>query len=419
MYPTKIAFAQALRGGQYSQPLGLINGGPSAHLFNFSTRGPLGPWLSVVSPNGNNQPLRSLEVQPGTTTLDLRLRVPASAPNGDYRGLLIVEAPPPKGGKKSFVGIGSQIEVSAQVTGTQLLAGKLLDAYTYPKVEVGSPVTVFARVHDLGNVAITPQFRLVVKRGKTTVFSHTFTAGTVQPFSLGALHFDWPAHATQSQPLGSYEGHLLATFGTLDLGAKTVKFQLVPYGSLHRGGELLGLKLLNQPRAGYSAEVQAAVQSTGELQEATSFVGQLYRDGALVGGIKSLAPVLLQPGQSSVINVPVLVQKNGLYRVTGAANFAGAQSKPLTLTFRVGPEPFPLVYEIAIGAGAVVLAALIVALAFWWKRRRRPPTSSSLGSTHRPPRYTATHPLTLHVPPRTPVGTPAGRPHSRVRRGPS
>ena len=68
------------------------------------------------------------------------------------------------------------------------------------------------------------------------------------------------------------------------------------------------------------------MRSTGELQEETNFVGQLYLNGQLIKGIKSPVPILLQPGQNGTITMPVLVAKNGEYSLTGTASFAGPQA---------------------------------------------------------------------------------------------
>jgi hypothetical protein len=170
----------------------------------------------------------------------------------------------------------------------------------------------------------------------------------------------------------------------------------------------LTLKLANHPHVGYSAEVQASVESTGQVQEETSFVGQLYLNGALLRGVKSPVPILLQPGQSGVITMPLPVARNGLYRLTGNANFAGATSKTDTLTFRVGPAPTPILYIVGIAVVVLLLLLLLIVGVVIWRRRQGGPPSWP-ERRQLPPRYTSTQSRTLHVPPRAPVGTSANR----------
>ncbi len=417
--PTVLVFKQALRGQQYSRDLFLVNGGQAAQRFSLATAGPVAQWLSVVPMTGPTVPLRSVLARPAaTTTVRLVLRVPAKAANGTYTGRVVVESEVAKGrGGASPVGFALPVEVTAHVTGTEVLAGRLVDAYTYPKVEVGSPVTFFARVHNAGNVAINPLVRVSVTRGRDVVYRHSFTSGPVAPSALSLLHFNWPGSATQGEALGTYHAEVTASFATLKLGAKTMDLQLVPYGSLHRGGKLLGLKLLNHPQVGYSAEVQAMVRSRGEVQQETSFVGQLYRDGVLVAGVRSPAPVLLAPGQGSVMNIPVPVAKNGLYRISGTANFGGAQSNLQTLTFRVGAAPLGLVFMVGAGAAVVVVVALLVLLALLLRRHRRRPPQPQVRPVHLQAPYTPSRGPSLRVPPGARTGTGPGRTGERLRRG--
>jgi hypothetical protein len=417
-YPTSVVYPQALRGGTFTERVGLIVGGTNSQTFRFTTSGPIASWLSVLPLSGPAKPLQSLVATPGDTDLLLQLKVPAQTADGNYQGTLVVEVPPTKGKNGTeAVGFGAEIKVTAQVTGTEVLSARLLDAYTYPKVEVGSPVTVFARVDNAGNVAVTPVFHLRVTRGNNVVFNDVSSPATLQPSSLQILQVAWPGGSTETAPLGFYRATLSATFGRLDLGSIAMRFKLVPYGSLHRGGQITSLKLLNRPKVGGYAELQASVLSTGEAPEQTSFMGELYRNGSLVEPVKSQLPVILQPGgrpgDTGTLTLAVPVKQGGSYRLTGIANFAGAQSAPKTLTFTVGSQAIPVAYEIAGGAAVVLLLVLLGVLFARGRRRRGPPTYH--GRAHTPPRYTATHARALHVPQKTPVGTAPGR-SARARR---
>ena len=417
-YPTDVVYPQALRGGTFTQRVGLIVGGHVPQTFRFSTLGAIGNWLTVLPLSGPKKPLQSLEALPGDTDLVLQLEVPSHAADGNYRGTLVVQVPPGKGAKgTSAVGFGAEIKVTAEVTGTEILAARLLDAYTYPKVEVGSPVTFFARVDNSGNVAVTPVFHIRVSRGKTVTFDDITSPATLQPSTLSTLQLAWPASETQVAPLGLYKATISARFGHLNLGSIATQFKLVPYGSLHRSGELTSLKLLNRPVVGGYAEVRASVLSTGEAPEQTSFVGQLYRGSSLVEPVKSPLPILLQPtdrpGDSGTLTITVPIKHGGPYRLTGVANFAGAESAARTLSFRVGSQGAPLLYELAAAGAGVVLVLVLFSLFVAARRRRRPGSPPGHDRVHIAPRYTATHPRVLHVPLTEPVGSAPGRSHRR------
>jgi hypothetical protein len=421
-YPTVIRFDQALRGGEYLDTFGVINSTGSGESFTFGLAGTTAPWVHVVSSGDHAMGIKKVWAPSGPrpSTAVLELQVPATLANGVYRGELTISSAPPKVTKngQTPVGLGAAIGVVVDVTGTEVVAGDLVNAYTtYPKVEVGSPVNVFVVVKNGGNVAQQPGFALKVTKSHNQNAQYDWqgtTGPALLPNQTAVYEVAWPGASTETQTLGAYSATIDVAFGRKHIGTADLNFQLVPYGSLHRGGKLLNIKLSNHPQAGFPAAVQAQVKSTGEVQQQTSFVGQLYRNGRLVEGIKSPVPILLQPGQDGTITMPVPVTKNGEYKLSGTANFGGAQSNPETLTFRVGPAPIPLIYEIGAGLVVVLLVALVVAAVLWRRRRPGPPSWPERG--HAPRRYPSSHSSTLHVPPRTPVGSSGSR---QQRAGPS
>jgi hypothetical protein len=413
VYPTVVEFKDALRSGQYLQTIGILNGSSEGAFFHFELAGPAAAWLHVVTSDQHLTPITQLWAPdgPAATTAVLELQVPPTEPDGTYSGLITVSAPPQKTEKKgqTSVGLGAQIGISVAVTGTELIAAQLLNAFTFPKIEVGEALPVFSVLKNLGNVALQPQFHLMVKKasGGNAVYNWHGAASATLPGQTTTYQLDWPASATETQTLGKYSAYLKVRFPSgKSIGSWSLPFQLYPYGSLHRGGKLVSLKLSNHPAAGGTAVGQASVVSTGEVQEETYFVGQLYRDGSLVQAVKSPVPLLLAPqdeiGSSGTLAVPFTVAKDGLYHLTGTANFAGAQSNIETLTFRVGPAPIPIVYEIGAAVLLVALIALIVGLVVW--RRRGGGPSSWPERRHVPPAYTAARGGTLRVPPRTANG---------------
>jgi hypothetical protein len=418
VYPTTVDFQQALRGGTpYLDTIGIINGTPQGQYFNFGLKGTAAPWLKVVSAGDHSTVITRIWAPSGATPTQavLELQVPKTLANGIYSGQVTVSMAPLKVRQgQTSVGLAASIAVSVQVTGSQTVAGSLENAYLpYPKVETGEPLEIFAVMRNAGNVAVQPRFSLDVTKahGTTAQYSWQGTTGAeVLPGQTLTYQLTWPGSATYTQTFGPYVARLNASFNDTPVGSSTLPFQLVPPGSLRRGGKLLSLELTNHPRIGYAAEVQAGVLSTGEVQEETNFVGSLYRNGQLFQSVKSPVPILLLPGQSGVITIPVKLSEDGLYKLTGVGNFAGYQTAPRTLSFRIGPPPIPWLRYGLIAAGALVLIALLV---FFEIRRRRRPVKP-IGK-HIPPRYQnrPAHAQTLHVPPRSPVGSSQSRSRTR------
>lgn len=419
LYPSVLSFDKVLRGAQYEDTIGMLNGTAHGQWFHFTLTGQAAPWLTVTS-SGKPTPLQEMWAPNGAspTRAVLHLQVPSTLADGTYHGVVTVWMKPPKTKTNgpTTVGLGGEIQVTVAVTGTEVVSGKLIDAYTYPKVEQDEPLKVFAIVNNSGNVAALPSFHFQILKAGSRRPAYNWVGTTGEPVLPGqrsTYEINWPASLTEGATLGKYTAKIVSvTFPRAkDIGSWALPFKLYPYGALHRGGNFLSLKLLNKPRVGYSAEVEASVSSNGEVSQETNFVGQLYRNGNLLEGVKSPVPVLLapagQPGDTGLVQIPVPITHNGLYRLTGLVNFAGAESATKTLTFRVGAAGPSRTDEIAAGAAAVVLVVLLVSLLVVRKRRKRPQSFHHNG--HVPPRYTATHPRTLHVPPKDPVGSSAGR----------
>jgi hypothetical protein len=415
VFPDVVRFNGSLRGATYESTIGIVNDTARGQWFDLSLVGTAAPWLSVVGAHSTSQPIAKLFVPPLTegTPAIIKLKVPPTLADGTYTAQLRAVSAAPIGKAKNAVAlrVGAVIDIDVNVTATEVLNGKLVNAYTYPKIEVGSKVPFFALVTNQSNVTVLPHFLLKITRpgGTRPVYTWQGTTGEgILPNHENNYEVDWPASSTLTQTLGKYVATLAASFQGKSFGSFSIAFQLVPYGSLHRGGKLLSLKLLNKPSVGGYVEVQASVVSTGVTPEQTTFIGQLYRNGSLVQPVRAPVPILLQParqpGAAGLLTIPVRTARGGLYRLTGVANFAGAQSAPKTIVFRVGAAPVPMIYEVA--AGAVAVALILAVLLMARRRRRRPPPVRT--QPQLPPRYTSAH-YRPHVPPRSPVGTSSHR----------
>ena len=100
---------------------------------------------------------------PGSSVL--RLLVPADVPNGKYTGvvrvLTTVDEKNTGGGSGVGVNVGAEISVTLNLTGTQNVAGSLVDV-TAGDVETGSPFRIKTTVQNSGNVQVNPQIDLQV-----------------------------------------------------------------------------------------------------------------------------------------------------------------------------------------------------------------------------------------------------------------
>lgn len=380
VYPTQFAFANSLRGGAYEQTLGIIDNSPTPDTYELSATGTIAPWLSFREASDPSTVVTSVQAHQGPPTqVIVRIDVPRKAGNGIYHG--VVDVTPSVqgqvGGNQSGqrVAISAQIPVGVSVTGTEVLAGRVLDAYTYPAIEVGSALRLFTKLVNTGNVEVHPAIDVTIDRGATVMLQHTFTGGPLDP-GVGSRTLESEWKSTSAWPVGSYAAHVAVSYLGQPIGSKNLSFKVVPYGSLRRAGKLEGLRLENRPEPGGAAVVGAVVRNTGQIATRPVFHGGLYRDGTLVRGITSV-PLLVLPGQTSTIDMVIDVPQGGAYTLKGQADFDGTQSNLRSLSFQVGASSVPIVVWL-LGAAALLASGILV----WLIRRVRKSPPESGGPKH-------------------------------------
>ena len=201
------------------------------------------------------------------------LQVPTTLADGTYKGQVTVLNGPPEGAPGTNVGRARCIHRSRggrhgdPGRGWRPHKRQLAE----PEDRGGrTPPGLRSQVKNAGNVSEQPKFSLEVTKsqGKTAQYTWQGTTGSeMLPGQTLTYQLMWPGSSTYTQTFGPYVAKLRANFNSTTVGSSTLPFQLVPYGSLRRGGKLLSLQLANRPRLGYTAEVQASVQSTGEVQQ--------------------------------------------------------------------------------------------------------------------------------------------------------
>jgi hypothetical protein len=371
IYPTAFSFDNALRGGQYTRTLGVVTSGTAPLTFTVSVRGTIAKWLGFFDPNAPSVARTQVTADP-RGQLFLRLNVPRSAADGTYRGTIrVVSAttvgtnPASTSGSGSGVRVGADIAVGVHVTGTQIVKGRLDDSRALEKIEPTYPLRITNIVENDGNVVMKPNFDIAVEHGGRTVAKLHFDDRTVPAGGRSSIETDW--QTSNSTDLGNYVAHVTASFDGVPFGARDVRFEVVPYGSLQRAGQFVSLVVANKVATHAAADVRATFRNTGQIEVKAVFVGVLERDGKPVRAITSV-PELTLPGNEHTIDVFADVDSGGHYTVLGRINFEGRQTAERTVAFRVGAASHRLLLLLLLGSAAVVF---VLAYAVLRARRRR------------------------------------------------
>jgi hypothetical protein len=263
--------------------------------------------------------------------------VPASAGNGEYRiRTLIDAAPASQANLATTVGIEQIIEVS--VSGQQVMDLKAKDVYIRD-VEAGQTVRLEGAFANDGNVDVAPFARVTFSRGALKVASGENTSEMI-PAQRGAnaTLVEWDSRGQQT---GDYVAQYTISVQGQEIRTGTVYFKLLPLGSLTRAGKIESVTMDSKSlRAGAMTRADVAFRNSGESDARARFLGQVYREGALVGQANSEAELLVRPGTVSTLSVFVPLAENGHYQLRGRVNYEGAQTDELVQDFTVGsPAP--------------------------------------------------------------------------------
>jgi hypothetical protein len=372
IYPTRLDFDSVLRGGEYFKTIGVINNSGSPATFSVTAAGDIAKWADFVDPTNVSRSLTQFTVQ-ARGQVGLRVRVPAKLANGTYLGVVHILSNPlaigstSNGASSQGVKIGADLAVTVIVVGAEVIRGSLLDSRAPQKIEAGYRSRLTNIVANSGNVQIRPNFNVVITHGDTTVATLKFQDRTVDSGATAPIETDWKT--TPATAIGGYIAHVTASAQGVPLGAREVRFEVVPFGTLSRNGAFESLKVTNKPVPGQAARVEAVFRNTGAIETNATFVGELDLNGHVVRGVTSV-PELVQVGDVRTIEMFVRVDVKGHYTFKGRINFDGRQTNGRLVAFGIGTHPNRLPDLLA----AVAVLALIVSSAWWFLRRRTRPT---------------------------------------------
>jgi hypothetical protein len=372
VFPAEIDFGETLRAGEYFSTIGLINNENSEQTFRVEFDGEAAPWLSIVDPNDRTKVLDTVSAPPkDQARVFLRLVVPPDVPNGVHTGvarvLTTVEGTGLGENTGVSVNVGAQIDVTLNLTGTQKIAGSLIDM-TIGDVEVGSPFRIKTTVQNSGNIQVNPQIDLqVLDPQGAIVGTASFSAEVVYPNEIKSVTPEWD---TTDQKTGERIARVSVKFGNVDLGTREIHFNILPLGTLTRAGELEGLALEGTPSVGSVVKVVAQFRNIGQIDARAQFLGEVFRDSVRIDAATSEELVVV-PGDVQPLELFVDVTQSGTYKVQGKVNYEGKETDVQELVFTVGGGGGLPIWAIAVGV--VVAVLLLVSGGLTWVLLRRLP----------------------------------------------
>jgi hypothetical protein len=343
IFPSNVVYRNVLRGGAYYQDIGLVNDSNVERTFRLETGGDVSPWVSFFDIRDRSKQITEVPVPANSSGhVFLRLLVPKDLANGQYRGYIqtLVTVSGTVQGSSSIVNIGAQANVELTVTGTQSLAGTLVDL-AVTDTEVGTPLRVRSVLTNSGNVAAQPELSIDLKAVVQGQASRAVGQPGMRKFVQEEQLFPGETKTlitevpTDNVPPGNYVAAVAVRFDGVAVGDREASVSVHPRGALTRQGELLELRLLNEPKPNGIAKVAAVFINTGQIDSKAAFVGELYHGSDLIRAVTGLERTVSK-GEQTTLELLMELPSKGTYRLIGKVNFEGHESDTKELTLNVG-----------------------------------------------------------------------------------
>ena len=253
--PGTIKIDDAARGGEYTKLVTLFNEGDAEVTFEVAKDGQAATWASLHPVTDQNATLDKVVVPAKTSTrILLRIAVPPDAANGIEKGVIsfqsVVTDQGPAGAASSGVNTGVSVQLSVNVSGSQRLAGEVLDSYA-DDVEVGTPLSILTTFNNTGNVEAKPEIKSTIKDSSGSTVGEVDKSDTgVKAGQTSTIESQWD---TSGRDLGSYVASVAVTLDGKQIFNQDVSFDIVAVGTL-RQGILQKITLKNSPQPGGMAD---------------------------------------------------------------------------------------------------------------------------------------------------------------------
>lgn len=351
LVPNQLKIENAMRGGEYERIVTVITD-ENARVF-LRTEGVAGGWISVYEFENQTAPVEEVIAdENGRSVLLIRIKIPSDASNGTYTASLIAEVILSGAENSGGTGVGlrASVGITLEVTGTQILSGAV-EYIMVEDTEVGYPLRIGVRFRNTGNVVATPEIRTTITKDGSPLDNFVRAEVGVAPEKTETITVEWD---TTGRETGRYEASVEVMLGGEVLAAENQEFELLPFGTLSRRGELVELEYDGEPSVGSKIRILATFLNTGEIDTRARLVGEVHVDGVFTDNLSS-DERWVEPGEKVTLRAYLGIEKTGRYVVEGWVEYDGKVTEVKELSFKVGSEPGSVLPVVV-----MVFAALLV-----------------------------------------------------------
>jgi len=319
-----------MRGSEYEKRITIHNTGENDSGFSITAEGECSDWMQFYRMEDRNTEVTNITI-PGKDNAKILVKItkPDDAASGEHTSKIGVQNIPIEGMAGSTMIVRMPVDVTIEVTGTQILTGAV-KSITAIDTEVNHPLTVKVEFQNTGNVAAKPVVNVDISRDGTPVDGFTYSEMAVAPTKKEIIPVEWD---TTERDSGDYVAKVSVMLGEKVLETKDLPFKLLSVGTLSRQGNLTGIATESEPAIGM-VKILAVFTNTGEIDTKARFTGEVYRDGNLIDTIES-NELLVPIRESGTLTSYLKIESPGNYAVKGYVEYEGRTTDTEELSFDV------------------------------------------------------------------------------------
>lgn len=360
--PAEINFNNALKGYEYESSFTIFNTGSEAMNFSLEASGSIIDWVSFYNLNDYDNNISSILIpEKDKSTVVIRIKVPSDAINANYTGSLTARTIPDTdetGGTGQSLVIGASTKVTINVTGDQIIDGKVLGIFT-ENTEPGYPLKITTRFQNTGNVVVNPKIVITIFQDNNIINSFSHETTSVKPGITQPIIAEWMTTAANIP--ADYTAKVDVLLNGNIIKSDELSFQILPVGTLTKSGNLTDIYVEGEPAVGNIVTIRAYFTNTGQVETQTKFSAEVYRDNKLIDTISS--DELTAPKHQETVLISYLkITEPGDYLIKGKVIYSGKETPIKEISLNVGKS-------IPGFEGIYLIAMMLLLLMFRGKRK--------------------------------------------------
>jgi hypothetical protein len=370
--PPSIDIENAFRGSSYKENITIFNTGDDDTDYMITTDGEAASWISVEYQGAPfDYTTEHITVTAGgSQVFGVRVTIPQYAANQDYTAKVTVTSIATGSGTGSGQGVSmaADCNVNIGVTGTQIIAGTV-SGITAQDQETGYPLLFQVFFTNTGNVNEAPSIDVDISWADEPVTSFNYDDTEIGPSEQGIIEIPWD---TTGHAPGNYGAHAVVNLDGQQIYEEDLLFQILPFGTLTRSGEIRDMTVAGTLEAGKLHKVKAVFFNSGQIAVPAQLTADIYFDGDLIDTIIS-DKIPVQPGREETLDALFTPEKGGRYHIEGQVTYEGKNTEITEIDIDIDGETGsqsspPILLYAGIGVGAVAVIGVVTSKI--WRRKR-------------------------------------------------